>query len=283
MPQTRRPHPSAHPHVARPGARASAAIAAGLVLGAALGACSPLSNLPVPDIGALPAASPMSTPGGAAPGASGPVTPSQSPAASSPAQEAVAVIDGFKAFAASPPSYRVAFRGVSRHTTDVLDVKGDIEVDGGDVALAAVFDFPGEGKARSEWRLVDGKDWLRIDRGRWRSLTSPKPGALFDPFMGVHDGSHIQYLGPVKGEPGRYQVQLTAVYLHPALIPAYNLTAEKITKTKLLLIVDGTGRPISGTWNMEGQGRVSGQLQAVAIDLDLVFSKFGADFAITKP
>ena len=34
---------------------------------------------------------------------------------------------------------------------------------------------------------------------------------------------------------------------------------------------------------MDGTGRVSGQLQAVSIDLKLKYSRWGADVTITRP
>ena len=90
-------------------------------------------------------------------------------------------------------------------------------------------------------------------------------------------------MGPVAGEDGLHRVELTATYLHPALIPAGNLTAEVITSTKLRLVTDADGIPVRGTWTMRGKGRVSGQLQAIVIDLDLAFSKIGEPLTIKEP
>ena len=69
----------------------------------------------------------------------------------------------------------------------------------------------------------------------------------------------------------------------PLLIPARNLTVEKVRTTKLTLVVTAQGRPVRATWNMDGTGRVSGQLQAVSIDLDLKYSRWGVDVTIAKP
>jgi hypothetical protein len=73
------------------------------------------------------------------------------------------------------------------------------------------------------------------------------------------------------------------MYMHPLLIPARNLTVEKVRTTKLTLVVTAQGRPVRATWNMDGTGRVSGQLQAVSIDLDLKYSRWGVDVTIAKP
>jgi hypothetical protein len=73
------------------------------------------------------------------------------------------------------------------------------------------------------------------------------------------------------------------MYLHPVLIPAGNLTAERISSTKLRLVTDEHGIPVRGTWTMRGKGRVSGQLQAIVIELDLTFSKVGEPLTIKEP
>jgi hypothetical protein len=265
----RRPRPTAAPAVAL------------LLLVTVAAACQPMTLGPLPSLGGLASAPPASA-------LASPAGPSPETAASESAPPgaatALAVLDGLRAFAEDPDqTFRVSFTGDSRHTTDILKVKGTLDVSGDDAALGATFRFPGQGTGRTDYRLVNGTDWVRFDKGAWRGLKSPEPQVVLDPFAGFHDGSRVQYLGPVEGADDEYQVQLSGTYLHPVLIPATNLTAEKVTKTKLLLITDAAGIPIRGTWNMRGQGRVSGQLQAIAIDLDLTFSKIGEPLTIKKP
>ena len=265
----------------RPGSSAAPATALALLVTLAVAACQPVSLAPLPSLGGL-----LTSPSPSAAGSSVEASASPKPSASGPpgAAEALAVLDGLRAFAEDPDrTYRVSFSGDSRHTTDILKVKGTLDVSGDDAAIGATFRFPGQGTGRADYRLVGGTDWVRFDKGSWRSLKSPEPAVVLDPFAGLHDGSRVQYLGPVEGGDGNHQVQLTATYLHPVLIPAFNLTAEKITTTKLLLVTDGGGVPVRGTWTMRGQGRVSGQLQAVAMDLDLTFSKIGEPLTIKKP
>ena len=263
----------------RPFAARAAALAFLVVAG--IGACQPVSLAPLPSLGGL-LASPSPAPSPSAAGAS--TSPEASASTPAGAAAALAVLDGLRAFAEDPDqTYRVSFTGDSRHTTDILKVKGTLDVSGGDAAIAATFRFPRQGTGRSDYRLVNGTDWVRFDKGSWKGLKSPEPDVVLDPFAGLHDGSRVQYLGPVEGEDGRHQVQLSGTYLHPVLIPAFNLTAEKITKTRLLLVTTAEGIPVRGTWTMRGQGRVSGQLQAIAIDLDLTFSKIGEPLTIKKP
>ena len=173
-------------------------------------------------------------------------------------------------------------RSVSRHTTDVLDIKGTLDVNGRNAALKATVDFE-QGRARTAYRRVGGTDWFRFDSDAWKTVKGVDEAEMVDPFAGLREGGTVQYLGEVKGEPGHYLVQTTGMYMHPLLIPARNLTVEKVRRTKLTLVVTEQGRPVRGTWNMDGTGRVSGQLQAVSIDLDLKYSRWGVDVTIAMP
>ena len=263
-------------HRARPAVARRAFVAVVIVLAVASAACQPVALGPLPSLGRLvatPSASPAATPADAG-----------SPVAAPAAQAALAVLDGLAAFAADPErTYRASFTGESRHTTDTLKVKGTLDVSGDDAAIGATFRFGRDGSSRTDYRLVGGHDWLRIDEGAWRRLKAPAPEVVLDPFAGTHDGTRVQYMGPVTGEDGLHQVELTAMYLHPVLIPARNLTAERISSTKLRLVTDAEGIPVRGTWTMRGKGRVSGQLQAIAIELDLTFSKVGEPLTIKEP
>jgi hypothetical protein len=269
-------------HRARPARARRVFVALVGVMAVTGAACQPVALGPLPSLGRLPAtsASPAVTPADAgSPGASSSAAP-----AAPAARAAVTVLDGLAAFASDPErTYRASFTGESRHTTDTLKVKGTLDVSGDDAAIGATFRFPREGSARTDYRLVGGHDWLRTDEGAWRRLKTPAPEIVLDPFAGTHDGTRVQYMGPVDGEDGLHQVELTAMYLHPALIPAGNLTAERISSTKLRLVTDADGIPVRGTWTMRGKGRVSGQLQAIAIELDLTFSKVGEPLTIKEP
>ena len=252
-----------------------------LVLVAALvAACQPIALGPLPSLSGLRATPSPSLAATPRPDASGGASKSVAPAA----RTAVAVLDGLSVFAADPErTYRASFTGESRHTTDTLKVKGTLDVSGDDAAIGVTFRVPGKGSGRTDYRLVDGDDWLRYDEGAWRRLKAPAPEVVLDPFAGTHDGSRVQYMGPVEDEDGLHQVELGATYLHPVLIPAGNLTAERISSTKLKLVTDAGGIPVRGTWTMRGNGRVSGQLQAIVIELDLTFSKVGEPLTIKEP
>ncbi|HEY3335218.1 MAG TPA: hypothetical protein VGK16_08285 [Candidatus Limnocylindrales bacterium] len=256
------------------------AIALIVTTGAVLAACAPAGLPPLPS-GILATATPVAR-ASAAPASGVPAGASPSP--SSAASTAVAVLANARAFAADGTlSFRVTFTGVSRHTTDILDVKGTLDVDGTDAALKATVDFPRGGLARTAYRRVGDSDWFQFDKDPWKTVKGVAPGQMVEPFAGLRDGGTVQYLGEVDGEPGHYLVETTGMYMHPVLIPARNLTDEKVRTTKLRLVVDADGRPVRATWNMDGTGRVSGQLQAVSIDLELSYSRWGSDLTITRP
>lgn len=257
-----------------------------LALLAALGlaACDPVAIGPVPvgpETPVVSSAEPGST---QAVGPSPSGIPESSPSPTSGTAVAVAVLDGLRAFAADPKqTYRVTLTGTARGSADTLKVKGTLDVAGADAAFSASFRFPGGRSTRTDYRRVGDNDWVRFRSKGWAGLSGVKPAAVIDPFAGTHDGTHLQYLGQVKTEAGHYLVQLTGIYLHPTLIPAVNLTAEKVTRTKLLLVTDANGVPVRATWSLEGQGRVSGQLQAIVVDLKLTWSRIGRALTIKAP
>lgn len=261
----------------RHAARVSA-VALAVTLAAAVGACSP-TGLPALPSGILATATPATS------AASGdPAIASATPGASSATTTAISVLANVRAFAADTTRpFRVTFSGVSRHTSDILTVKGTLDVDGEDAALKATVDFPRGRLNRTAYRRVGDADWFHFNSEPWKTVTTVTPAEMVDPFAGLRPGGAIQYLGEVDGEPGHYLVETTGMYMHPLLIPAANLTKETVRTTKLRLVVNADGRPISATWNLDGTGRVSGQLQAVSIDLELRYSRWGKSITISRP
>ena len=69
----------------------------------------------------------------------------------------------------------------------------------------------------------------------------------------------------------------------PRQVPAPNLTQERITRSSFELTLDDDGRPLDGHWRLEGRGRVSGQLQELIVQADLVFTKVGTPMTIKAP
>ena len=94
----------------------------------------------------------------------------------------------------------------------------------------------------------------------------------------------MTYLGPVKrGGTTFYQVSFRSAIVNPVMIPAVNLSDTALTTPKLTLVIDADGRPVKGTAEVDGKGRVSGQLQEIVIELDVAFVKVGQPVAIKAP
>jgi hypothetical protein len=257
-------------------APSGARVAAAIVLTLATVACGSGETGPA----ASSAAAPVVTPSPATSAATTP-SPAGTPGTAATAK---AVVDGLRALAADPDrTFRISFKGESRHTTDILKVSGAEGVHGDDAEVIATFDFPGSGSDTITYRRVAGTDWTRFSGGPWEALAGIDAALVVDPLAGARLATGIQYLGPVPGDEGHFRLKLTGVILHPVLIPASNLTNTSVTATTLVLETDATGIPVTGTWTMRGQGRVSGQLQEIAMDLALTFSKVGDPLAIEAP
>src|SRR4029079_15476906 len=142
-----------------------------------------------------------------APSASPTITPSPeagapTPGASSDAATALALLANVRAFGGDTSrSFRATFTGVSRHTTDVLDIKGTLDVSGRNAALKATVDFD-QGRARTAYRRVGGTDWFRFDSDAWKTVKGVDEAEMVDPFAGLRDGGTVPYLCEVRGEHG---------------------------------------------------------------------------------
>ena len=193
------------------------AVVLAAVLAATVAACGATTLPPLPSgILDTPAPSPSATPAASASGE--PVAASPTPGASSDAATALAVLANVRAFGADASrSFRVTFTGVSRHTTDVLDVKGTLDVDGTDSSLKATVDFPRGALNRTAYRRVGNTDWYRFNADAWRAVKGVAPHEMVDPFAGLRKGGTVKYLGEVEGEPGHYLVETTGMYMHPLL------------------------------------------------------------------
>jgi hypothetical protein len=239
--------------------------------GAGCGVTQPLESGPAATISS--SSSPSPTP-----------TASLAPTASPrPAPETAAIAAFVKLVAKGNLAYQATFRGLSRHTTTRLPVKGTIAVSGRDYRVTAAFTFK-NGTASVDHRYVGGKGWVRFDGAKWQGLTGFKPAASMSPFALVSGVGAVRYLG-TKKVAGKtlYQVQIPSVPMQPILIPATNLTKETVTRGILDLMIDEAGRPVTGAATIQGTGRVSGQLQEIVIELNLTFSKVGQRVTVSAP
>jgi hypothetical protein len=214
------------------------------------------------------------------PGAGASLRPSPSPDAGRAAMTkfvTLATSDGF--------AYQATFTGESRHTVDILPIsKGLLQVNGDDVRVQATFRFRTGTLVAVEHRSIAGKGWLRYGTEPWRRMTAFGPANSMAAFAAVHGLPDVTYVGPVKtGGKTLYEISIASVVVNPIMIPAGNLSEVAVTDSKLVLRIDGEGRPVSGTGRITGRGRVSGQLQEIVIDVTLTFIKVGQKVTITAP
>ena len=182
-------------------------------------------------------------------------------------------------------SYQATFTGQSRHTTTILPLsKGLLQVSGDDVLVQVTFRFPEGNSYAVEHRYVAGKSWIRYDvTEKWQRLTY-KPLDSMAAFAAVHSKTDLTYLGPLKsGGKTYYQVSIRSAIVNPVMIPARNLTEAVVTNPKLTVLLDAAGRPVKGTAQIDGRGRISGQLQEIVIDLAITFTNVGQAVVIHAP
>jgi len=209
---------------------------------------------------------------------------SHSPAPAPSQRPEVAAIAAFvKLVTMDNFSYQATIKGRSRHSASRLPVKGSIAVSGRNYRVTAAFTFS-TGTGRVEHRYVGGHGYVRFDTAPWRTLKGFGDADSMSPFAEVGGVESVQFLGTEKvGNRTLYSIRIVSVPFHPSLIPAGNLTKEVVTSGFLKLLIDDAGRPVSGTATIEGNGRVSGQLQEIIIELNLTFTKVGQKVTISKP
>jgi hypothetical protein len=234
-------------------------------------------------------ANPATTPAGPTPSptaASAGPGGSPAPSASRTADPGTAALKAFVTLVTADGfSYQATFKGQSRHTADILPItKGLLQVSGDDVLVRATFTFPTGHAYTVEHRLVGGKGWIRYDTtDPWHRL-NVTAATTMAAFAAVHGLPDLTYLGPVKaGAKTLYKVSFRSAIVNPVMIPATNLTEEILTSPRLILLIDAAGRPVSGTAEIDGHGRVSGQLQEIVIDLTVAFTKVGQAVTIHAP
>jgi hypothetical protein len=214
-----------------------------------------------------------------------PAARSAGPAVSPSADPATGAVDGFVALVTKDGfSYQATFSGQDRHTTDIFPVsRGLLQVSGADVRMQATLTIHGKRYA-FEHRWVKSKAWIKYDTDdKWRHLTWSAADTMAA-FASIHRKSDVTYLGPVKsGGKTYYQVSFRSVIVNPAILPFSNISDTALKSPTMTLLIDAAGRPVKGTAEIDGRGRISGQLQEIVIDLTVTFTKVGQAVAIKAP
>jgi hypothetical protein len=180
-------------------------------------------------------------------------------------------------------TYKIVFTGRSRHSADVLPLEGSLALAGRDARLVATFTFPRGGDSRVELRVVDEHGWARVDSSRFADVGEATEDDAPWPLAQIDDADDVTLIASTPDADGRFRVEFPGMLVHPIFIPAINLSQQRVDRTKFSVLIDASGRPVSGTWELHGTGRISGQLQAIVIELDVTFVAYGSDIVITKP
>jgi hypothetical protein len=196
----------------------------------------------------------------------------------------VALTKFFALVTAAGFDYQATFTGESRHTVDVVPIsKGLLQVSGTDVLVRSTFSIRGNPET-VEHRFVGARAWIKYGPAAWARLSGFGAADSMAAFAAVHAPPDVAYLGPTTvGGKTLYHVAIASAIVHPVMIPAGNLTEESVTDSKMDLLIDAAGRPVSGTSTITGRGRVSGQLQEIVIDLKVTFVKVGQKVTIAAP
>lgn len=228
---------------------------------------------------------PTSTPANPAASGAGP-SGSSTPRPSARADPGQTALKAFVALVTKKGfSYQATFTGDSRHTTDILPIReGLLQVSGEDVRVRARFSYPSGGRYTVEHRYVGGRAWIRYSTSEaWARMTFRSSDSM-GAFAAIKTAADVTYLGPVEsGGTTFYKVRFRSAVVNPVMIPADNLSDLALTSPRLDLLIDATGRPVRGTAEIDGRGRVSGQLQEIVIDLKLTFTKVGKAVSISAP
>jgi len=180
-------------------------------------------------------------------------------------------------------SYHATLVGTVAGAISGLSVEGSIDVNGEDYAEDVTYAFFSPPKVPVSVRVVGTRRWMRVDRGAWTKVSSAM--ASNSPFADLRadDGVQLVRTEHVGGKDLHHISMTGGLIIAPDLIPAGNLTNERVNKTNLEVVVDDDGNPLTGTWRLDGEARVSSQLQGIRIEVDLLFTKVGSKIVVKAP
>ena len=186
-------------------------------------------------------------------------------------------------------TYHATFSGEVFGAGNSLPVNGSLDVAGADYQLVAVYTLPPlrevPQEARFSMRYVGGTAWQRLDAGKWTEQPDFQPARTNSLFAFVARVNDLRFVKTERVDGAtlhHFEFDRSQV-IGLEQIRADNLTNEDLKRSTFELVLDNGGTPVSGTARIEGVGRVSGQLQEIIVQVDLVFSKVDADIVIKAP
>ena len=182
-------------------------------------------------------------------------------------------------------SYRMAFKGRTALSVDVLDIDGKTDVEGSNFATNFTYEHKRAGKVRWQIRAIKGKAWVKATSTGWQPYKGYRETSTNIPFHAIETARDVKYLGSeVRKGKNVHRVSIPEAHLiDPTTWPG-SVVPEGTPRTTLELLIDDAGTPIAGTWDSKGRARVGGgQLQEMVYELDLTFSKVDEDLPVAKP
>lgn len=182
-------------------------------------------------------------------------------------------------------TYHAKFDGFVYGAGSEIAVTGSLDVAGKDYQVATTYTYPKPPKVSHALRYVGGTTWVRIDGGKWKKDATFRAADTNSPFAFITRERDVKLAKTetVAGESLHRVTFETSRLIALNQIRAANLTDEDYKRSSFELLVNDDGKPVSGTARIEGVGRVSNQLQEIVVQLDVVFSKVGADIVIKAP
>jgi hypothetical protein len=182
-------------------------------------------------------------------------------------------------------TYHATFKGDLVASVSGLTVSGAVDVAGQDYGTGLAYTFESGGRDAVLIRSVGASKWMSVDGGRWAKVSGRSARFSNSPFAGIATVGDVKLLSTEKvaGKNHHHLEFAGGEIIAPEQIPASNLSDERVERTRMELVVDDAGTPLSATWRLEGTGRVSAQLQGLRFDLTMAFSKVGARIIIKAP
>jgi len=189
----------------------------------------------------------------------------------------------FDRVASGKLTYHASLKGDIALMMTKLGVDGALDVVGNDYGEVVTYSFLKPPKVAVSVRVVGPGRWVRVDRGRWEKASASI--ASNTPFAGLNSSSDVHFVRTehVGGKDLHHLTMAGGLIVAPELIPADNVTNERVDKTSLELVVDPAGTPLTGTWTLEGEARVSGQLQGVRMTVELIFTNVDSAIVVKAP
>ncbi len=136
---------------------------------------------------------------------------------------------------------------------------------------------------RTQVIMVDGKTYVRLGTGGWRTVAGAADPRDVNPFAGL-EPSDLRYL-KAQSVGGRvlHRLRIEALPIDPAKVATSRIEDVEVDLATFEVLVDDAGRPVLGYYDFTGSALIDGARQPITIDADYRFSKIGEPITIEPP